>query len=78
MAVRDVATINPLPFSTGVPDLEALRVQGKIEERCNQLCGQAATEHDPERLMELVEEIIQLLDEKEKQLKQPGSSRVSS
>jgi hypothetical protein len=33
-----------------------------------QLCSQAATEQDPHKLMELVKEINQLLEEKERRL----------
>lgn len=35
------------------------------EERWRQLCAQAAVEQDPQKLMDLVKEISQLLDEKQ-------------
>jgi len=35
------------------------------EERWRQLCAQAAVEKDPQRLMDLVKEISQLLDKKQ-------------
>jgi hypothetical protein len=39
------------------------------KERWQELCAQAAEEQDPVRLMKLVKEINELLDEKEKRLK---------
>jgi hypothetical protein len=45
-------------------------LQGEKRERWEQLCKQAADEQDPEKLMELVDEINRLLDEKEQRLKQ--------
>ena len=41
----------------------------KDKERWLQLCEQAVVEQDPERLMKLVDEINQLLMEKEEHLK---------
>ena len=38
-------------------------------ERWQELCAQAATEQDPDRLLVLVQEINRLLEEKEKRLK---------
>lgn len=43
-------------------------MQGEKRERWMELCAQAATEQDPERLMELVREINALLEEKEQRL----------
>ena len=37
-------------------------------ERWMELCGQAAVEQDPEKLMELVTEILELLETKERRL----------
>jgi hypothetical protein len=45
-------------------------LRGEKRERWEQLCKQAADEQDPEKLMELVNEINRLLDEKEQRLKQ--------
>jgi hypothetical protein len=45
-------------------------MQGEIKERWYTLCEQAAIEQDPERLMALIEEINQLLGEKEQRLQQ--------
>ena len=39
-------------------------------ERWLQLCEQAATEQDPEKLMELIAEINRLLEAKERRLRQ--------
>ncbi len=43
-------------------------MQGERKERGMQLCEQAAVEQDPKKLMELVEEINALLEEKERRL----------
>jgi hypothetical protein len=45
-------------------------MQGETKERWYKLCEQAAIEQDPERLMALIEEINQLLGEKEQRLQQ--------
>jgi len=44
-------------------------MQGKMKERWLQLCEQAAVEQDSEKLMTLLDEIIRMLDDKEKRLK---------
>jgi hypothetical protein len=43
-------------------------MQGEKKERWMELCAQAAVEQDPEKLMELVREINNLLEEKERRL----------
>jgi hypothetical protein len=43
-------------------------MQGEKKERWMELCAQAAVEQDPEKLMELVKEINDLLEEKERPL----------
>jgi hypothetical protein len=43
-------------------------MHGEVRERWMELCAQAASEQDPERLMELVKEINDLLEEKEQRL----------
>ena len=43
-------------------------MQGEKHERWMELCAQAASEQDPAKLMELVEQINQLLEEKERRL----------
>ena len=47
-----------------------MRVKGNMQnkERWQELCAQAAVEQDPDRLMELVKEINELLNEKEARL----------
>ena len=45
-------------------------MQGETKECWEQLCQQAAIEQDPERLMSLIKEINELLEAKEKRLKQ--------
>jgi hypothetical protein len=43
-------------------------MQGETGESWRKLCEQAAVEQDPERLLELAQEITKLLDEKEARL----------
>ena len=45
-------------------------MKGETGERWRKLCEQAAEEQDPNRLMELVREINQLLESKEERLLQ--------
>jgi hypothetical protein len=47
-------------------------VLGKERERFLELCGLAANEQDPQRLLELVREINNFLEAKEERLKQRG------
>jgi hypothetical protein len=49
-------------------------VLGKERERFLELCGLAANEEDPYRLLELVREINNLLEAKEERLKQQQGS----
>ena len=52
-----------------LPAIEVLTpMQGKTRERWVELCEQAAREEDPNRLMQLVQEINKLLIEKEELL----------
>lgn len=44
-------------------------MKGEKKEIWMQLCERAATEQDPDKLMELVKEINRLLEEKERRLK---------
>jgi hypothetical protein len=43
-------------------------MQGKKGERWRELCSQAAVEQDPNKLLELAQELTRLLDEKEQRL----------
>jgi hypothetical protein len=43
-------------------------MEGEIPENWNDLCAQVAKEQDPDRLMELVTQINQLLEDKERRL----------
>lgn len=52
-------------------------MQGEIKERWYTLCEQAAIEQDPERLMALIREINQLLEDKEKRLQQRKAEGTS-
>lgn len=53
-------------------------MQGKTRERWQELCAQAADEQDPQRLIELVREINQLLEEKEERLQQQRNTKSNS
>jgi hypothetical protein len=44
-------------------------MKGEISERWRKLCEQAAIEQDSDRLLELIQEITRLLEEKEERLK---------
>jgi hypothetical protein len=48
--------------------LPGVTVQGKTRERWLELCAQAAEEQDPKKLMKLVRQITELLEEKERRL----------
>jgi hypothetical protein len=48
---------------------EVHSLKGQKKEIWMQLCERAAGEQDPDKLMELVKEINQLLEEKERRLK---------
>ena len=45
-------------------------MQGETGERWRQLCERAAVEQDPHKLLQLVREINQLLEAKERRLQQ--------
>lgn len=55
-------------------------MQGETGERWRKLCEEAAIEQDPERLLQLAQEITRLLDEKEQRLKntRQGSSQSAA
>ena len=53
-------------------------MEGKTKERWAELCEQAAKEQDPNRLMQLVQEINKLLIEKEERLASQRTSRHSA
>jgi hypothetical protein len=48
--------------------MEENQVKGEYKEHWEKLCAEAAVEQDPKRLMELVQEINRMLDEKEQRL----------
>ncbi len=50
----------------------------KNKERWMELCEKAAVEQDPERLLELVQEINRLLEEKEQRLKAQRQSKAQA
>lgn len=54
-------------------------MQGETGERWRKLCEQAAVEQDANKLMELIEEINQLLENKEERLlRQQQSEKTQS
>lgn len=52
-------------------------MKGPIKERWQELCEQAAIEQDPQRMIELVEEINRILTEKEQRLNTQRSSAAN-
>jgi hypothetical protein len=52
-------------------------MKGPIKERWQELCEQAAIEQDPQRMIELVEEINRILTEKEQRLNAQRSSAAN-
>lgn len=50
-------------------------MQGETREKWIKLCEQAATEQDPEVLMQLIQQINTLLDEKEQRLKRKSDGQ---
>ena len=48
-------------------------MQGRTKDRWLELCEQAAVEQDSEKLMELIEEINRMLDDKDERLKRAQS-----
>jgi hypothetical protein len=53
-------------------------MQGDTAERWRKLCEQAAIEQDPQKLLELSEEINRLLEAKEQRLKNEQANRQSA
>jgi len=51
-------------------------MQGEKGERWRKLCEQAAIEQDPQKLMELADEIDRLLEAKEQRLKEQRTKTV--
>lgn len=47
----------------------------KYEERWMDLCAQAAVEQDPEKLMQLIEEITRLLEEREERVRRRHANK---
>jgi hypothetical protein len=60
---------------TGFTDWRPRAMQGKVKEDWMQLCEQAAVEQDTERLIELVQAINTMLEEKEERLERERSAR---
>ena len=48
-------------------------MQAEIKQRWQLLCEEASTENDPNRLLELVQEINRLLEQKEERLNARGT-----
>jgi hypothetical protein len=53
-------------------------MQGPQRERWLELCELAATEQNPEKLLQYVQEINRLLDEKQKRVNQPSKPQPPS
>lgn len=52
-------------------------MKGQTKEHWMELCEQAATEQDPERLLQLINEINRMLDQKQERLNR-GSAQTYS
>ena len=50
-------------------------MKGQTKENWMELCEQAASEQDPERLLQLINEINRMLDQKQERLKR-GSAQT--
>lgn len=57
-----------LALSKWLPERNVWGMRGEAEERWRQLCEMAAEEQDPQKLMQLVDEINRLLRAKEQRL----------
>jgi hypothetical protein len=53
-------------------------MQGETAELWQKLCAQAAVEQDPEKLMQLTEEICRLLEQKEQRLRHRQSAESNA
>jgi hypothetical protein len=53
-------------------------MRGEIKERWLELCEQAAEEQNPEKLLQFINEINRLLEQKEERLKRSGSAHSCS
>lgn len=74
---RDVhGTYTRVDVSLSSIEVPTFLMQGQIKERWQALCEQAATEQNPERLMELIEEINRLLAAKEERLNRQRAESV--
>jgi hypothetical protein len=58
--------------------MEADAMKGKAKEDWMYFCEQAAVEQDPDKLLQLVQKINQMLEEKENRLKRKDESEGSS
>ena len=61
-----------------VTNLERRVMIGDNEERWRKLCEEAAKEQDPDRLLELVREINQMLEDEERRLQGKPKSQDST
>jgi UDP-N-acetylglucosamine 2-epimerase len=64
--IIEEADSTALPISA--PWKGGTSMQGKTKEAWRHVCEQAAIEHDPDKLMELVSQINRMLEEKENRL----------
>ena len=71
-AITDV----PRDLRPTLARLEYVVMQVKTKEEWLQLCEQAATEEDSERLMALILQINRMLDEKEQRLKSGKTAKA--
>ena len=69
-----VSTDEPSKLVTAIRDNLREIAKSTEDERWKQLCGQAAVERDADKLMELLQEINRLLDEKDQRRKKISST----
>jgi hypothetical protein len=67
-------SVQAIPLTEFI-DWRPRTMQAKVKERWMQLCEQAAVEQDTERLIELVQAINTMLEEKEERLERERSAR---
>jgi len=53
-------------------------LQGETAERWRELCARATVEQDPDKLLELTQEITRLLDEKQERLRKTRKGEAQS
>ena len=69
LVLCSIQYIPDIPANDKLPSREEPHLQGKNKELWLELCEKAANEQDPEKLMDLVKQINDLLEAKERRLR---------